>query len=51
MPLADARPIAFVITRDRKAAEAFYGETLGPAAACPATISPRSTISPACRCG
>ena len=29
MPLADARPIAFVIARDRKAAEAFYGETLG----------------------
>ena len=29
MPLADSRPIAFVITRDRKAAEAFYGETLG----------------------
>jgi catechol 2,3-dioxygenase-like lactoylglutathione lyase family enzyme len=29
MPLADARPIAFIITRDRQAAEAFYGETLG----------------------
>lgn len=29
MPLADTRPIAFVITRDRKAAEAFYGGTLG----------------------
>lgn len=29
MPLAKARPIAFVITRDRKAAEAFYGGTLG----------------------
>ena len=29
MPLADATPIAFVITRDRKAAEAFYGGTLG----------------------
>lgn len=29
MPLADAPPIAFVITRDRKASEAFYGETLG----------------------
>ena len=29
MPLADARPIAFVITRDRKVAEPFYGETLG----------------------
>ena len=29
MTLADARPIAFVITRDRKAAEAFYGGTIG----------------------
>ncbi len=29
MPLAHARPVAFVITRDRGAAEAFYGETLG----------------------
>jgi len=29
MPLADARSIAFVITRDRKASEAFYGDTLG----------------------
>jgi len=29
MPLADAPPIAFVITRDRKASEAFYGGTLG----------------------
>lgn len=29
MPLADAPSIAFVITRDRKASEAFYGETLG----------------------
>ena len=29
MSLATARPIAFVITRDRKAAEAFYGGTLG----------------------
>lgn len=29
MPLADARPIAFVVTRDRKTAEPFYGETLG----------------------
>jgi catechol 2,3-dioxygenase-like lactoylglutathione lyase family enzyme len=29
MPLADARPIAFIVTRDRKAAEPFYGETLG----------------------
>ena len=29
MPLGDARPIAFIITRDRKVAEAFYGETLG----------------------
>lgn len=29
MPLADARPVVLVITRDRKAAEAFYGGTLG----------------------
>lgn len=29
MPLADAPPIAFIVTRDRKTAEAFYGETLG----------------------
>ena len=29
MPLADAPPIAFVITRDRKASEIFYGGTLG----------------------
>lgn len=29
MPLADARPVALVITRDRAAAEAFYGDTLG----------------------
>lgn len=29
MPLADATPITFVITRDRKTSEAFYGETLG----------------------
>lgn len=29
MPLADARPIAFVVTRDRKLAEPFYGGTLG----------------------
>lgn len=29
MPLADARPVALVITRDRKIAEAFYGDTLG----------------------
>lgn len=29
MPLANAHPIAFVITRDRKASEAFYGGTLG----------------------
>jgi catechol 2,3-dioxygenase-like lactoylglutathione lyase family enzyme len=29
MPLADAAPIAFIITRDRKTSEAFYGETLG----------------------
>lgn len=29
MPLAGARPIASIITRDRKASEAFYGDTLG----------------------
>lgn len=29
MPLVDARPITFVITRDRALAEPFYGETLG----------------------
>ena len=29
MPLADARPVAMITTADRKAAEAFYGETLG----------------------
>jgi catechol 2,3-dioxygenase-like lactoylglutathione lyase family enzyme len=29
MPLTHARPIAFVMTKDRKAAEGFYGETLG----------------------
>ena len=29
MPLADARPIAFVTTRDRAVAEAYYGDTLG----------------------
>ena len=29
MPLADARPVAIVVTRDRKVAEPFYGETLG----------------------
>ena len=29
MPLADASPIALVITRDRAVAETFYGETLG----------------------
>lgn len=29
MPLADARPIAMIATRDRKAAEPFYAETLG----------------------
>lgn len=29
MPLTTAKPVAFVITRDRPAAEAFYGETLG----------------------
>jgi len=29
MPLADSPPIAFIVTRDRKVAEPFYGETLG----------------------
>jgi len=29
MPLADARPVAMIVTRDRKVAEPFYGETLG----------------------
>ena len=29
MPLAHAPPIAFIITRDRKVSEAFYGSTLG----------------------
>lgn len=29
MPLADAPPIAFIVTRDRAASEAFYGGTLG----------------------
>ncbi len=29
MSLAAATPVTFVITRDRKVAEAFYGETLG----------------------
>lgn len=29
MPLANATPVASVITRDRAAAERFYGETLG----------------------
>jgi catechol 2,3-dioxygenase-like lactoylglutathione lyase family enzyme len=29
MPLADAPPIAFIHTRDRKASEAFYGGMLG----------------------
>jgi catechol 2,3-dioxygenase-like lactoylglutathione lyase family enzyme len=29
MPLADARPVPMITTSDRKAAEAFYGETLG----------------------
>lgn len=29
MPLANASPVAFVITRDRKVSETFYGETLG----------------------
>ncbi len=29
MSLADAPPIAFIITRDRAVSEAFYGDTLG----------------------
>ena len=29
MPLATARPVALLITRDRKVSEAFYGELLG----------------------
>ena len=29
MPLADAEPIAFVITRDRSVAEPFYADVLG----------------------
>ncbi len=29
MPLADAAPVAFIVTLDRPKAEAFYGETLG----------------------
>src|SRR3712207_2757109 len=29
MPLTDAKPIAMITTRDRKAAEPFYAETLG----------------------
>lgn len=29
MSLSGCSPVTFVITRDRKAAEAFYGETLG----------------------
>ncbi len=29
MSLANARPVAFVITRDRRVAEDFYGKTLG----------------------
>lgn len=29
MPLATARPIAMITTKDRKAAESFYGDTLG----------------------
>jgi catechol 2,3-dioxygenase-like lactoylglutathione lyase family enzyme len=29
MPLATAKPIAMITTRDRQAAEAFYGDTLG----------------------
>lgn len=29
MPLANAKPITFVITKDRKVAEVFYGDTLG----------------------
>jgi catechol 2,3-dioxygenase-like lactoylglutathione lyase family enzyme len=29
MPLAAARPVAMITTRDRKTAEAFYADTLG----------------------
>lgn len=29
MSLANARPVAFIITRDRRVAEAFYRDTLG----------------------
>jgi catechol 2,3-dioxygenase-like lactoylglutathione lyase family enzyme len=29
MPLATAKPIAMITTRDRKAAESFYGDALG----------------------
>jgi catechol 2,3-dioxygenase-like lactoylglutathione lyase family enzyme len=29
MPLTDARPVAMIVTSDRKTAEPFYGETLG----------------------
>lgn len=29
MPLENAPPIAFIVTLDRKASEAFYGDTLG----------------------
>lgn len=29
MPLADAKPIAMIITRDRAVSEGFYGGTLG----------------------
>jgi len=29
MPLAHARPVALLITRDRKLSETFYGEVLG----------------------
>jgi catechol 2,3-dioxygenase-like lactoylglutathione lyase family enzyme len=29
MPLADARPVAMIVTRDRKLAEPFYRDTLG----------------------
>ena len=29
MPLADSKPIAMIVTRERKTAEAFYGDTLG----------------------
>ncbi len=29
MPLADARPVAMIVTSDRKTAEPFYADTLG----------------------